>query len=110
MSKIIFLVKKEIFCFDLERLLYITSEGRIARFHSFDITKEFYMKLDEVMELLPSCYLRCHQRCIVNMNYIEVFGVKDITLADGTVLNISRSRYDEAKKIFLEYIKETEEI
>lgn len=105
MKKILIFTKKEIVCFDVEKLSHITSSGRISTFHSGGTAVELYIKLDDVMKLLPDCYLRCHQSNIVNMNDIKVFAGNTVTLSDGTDIRISKSRYRQAKEKFLNYIK-----
>lgn len=106
MEKILIFTKKEIVCFDTDKLSYITSSGRISVFHSGGTIINLYIKLDEVMKVLPSCYIRCHQSSIVNMNDIEIFGSNNVMLNDGTKLKVSRSRYNQAKEKFLQFINE----
>lgn len=67
-----------------------------------------YGKLDEYAAVVNDDrrFLRIHKSYLVNINYIFYFGSDSVSLADNTVLKISRAFSGTAKQLFCEYIQQ----
>lgn len=86
---------------DFEKILYVESKMRQLYIHEKGAKQNIYMKLDEFMENEHGKLLRCHKSYAVNMDHIEYFSADGIVLEGDIQVPVSRSRYKEAKKIFL---------
>ncbi len=81
-------------------ILYVMSDNRILTIYLKNKkTKTKYIKLNEFEEKIKSQLLcRVHQSYLVNVNYVEFITRYEITLIDGTIIPVSKSRYKEANK------------
>lgn len=79
-------------------ICYIESDRRYLFIHKKEGTDRIRMKLSEIETLLPDYFVRCHQSYIINIH--EVVATMDlrVTLTDGTVLPISRSRRQQMRE------------
>lgn len=86
-----------------DNIYYIESSGRQlfirmgAEFHSVR------MKMADLWQRLPYCFVRCHESYMVNMNHIKFFNSGMIILTNGEEVPISRSRYKSAREEFMRY-------
>lgn len=55
-------------------------------------------------------FIQPHKSYFVNMHYIRSFGPKSLMLDDGTQVAISRNRFGETKKRYLEFLTDRGEI
>lgn len=54
-----------------DKITYIESSGRQIIIHFFDgVQSAYYKKISSIVEELPSCFYRCHNSFIVNLNYV----------------------------------------
>lgn len=60
-----FSVKGKIFNIKINNIKYIESDKRVAIIHEKDIVRKIYAKLNELEELLPKQFIRCHQSYII---------------------------------------------
>lgn len=51
-----------------------------------------------------SAFVQPHKSYFVNMNYIRTFGQKSLSLENGTQIAISRKRFAETKKKYLDFL------
>ena len=65
-----------------------------------------YKKLDDYEEALQESFVRIHKSFMVNMNYIRKIERTSLTLKNGTVLPISKTKYLIAKDKFFKFISE----
>ncbi|HBG5346374.1 TPA: response regulator transcription factor [Clostridioides difficile] len=86
-------------------ILYFKSELRKLTVVTFDKTLEYYGKLNDMETILPSNFIRTHQRYIVNLNHVD-----NITQTYAKVQNekipISRQKYQEVVGKFTRYMLE----
>ncbi len=86
-------------------ILYFKSELRKLTVVTFDKTLEYYGKLNDMETVLPSNFIRTHQRYIVNLNHVD-----SITQTYAKVQNekipISRKKYQEVVGKFTRYMLE----
>ena len=92
-----------IFTLKSSEICYIESEKR--RLHVYTSEEKFtvYMKLIELKEKLPGCFLSCHKSYVVNMNYIQNFTAQKIILLNQAEIPVSRSRYKKSREEFLRF-------
>lgn len=95
---------------NLNEIEYIMSEKRKIIIFKKDGQSDFYMKLDEIEEMLDASFLRCHQSFLVNMRYIDQFEEDGIILKSGSFVPVSRKKYYSSKRIYLSYITGDKEI
>ncbi len=64
-----------------------------------------------VSPLNENCgFVQPHKSYFVNMHYIHTFANKCISLDDGTQIAVSRKRFAEAKRLYLEFLADEGEI
>lgn len=74
----------------LRQVLYFKSEGRSIEAAKEGETLRFYGKLGEIEKQMPSCYIRVHNRYLVNLKYVsEVEG--SCLLCGGIEIPVSRA-------------------
>ncbi len=67
----------------------------------------FTAKLDDLAVQFPSCFLRCHQSYLVNMNMIKCLDTKNhvFLLHSNEEILISRRSYQEAKERYQRFLE-----
>lgn len=78
-----------------EHIFYIESEKRYLFIHHQGGTEKFSMKLSELMQRLPSFFVRCHQSYAVNIYKMVKFEKSEIIIENGVSISVSRSRQAE---------------
>lgn len=86
-----------------DEILYAESSKRIISLTSAEEAWTVYMKMDELEKMLPKYFLRCHKSYIVNMNQILSFSSEGVILENGKKLPVSRAKYRDARRQFLDY-------
>ena len=79
------------------KIFYIQMKSHIAEFH---LEKEVFTQRKtsrELIDMLPTCFIRCHRTYIVNLLHIDCVYSKEVLLSNGIKLPVSRS---EAKNVF----------
>ena len=90
----------------LSRILYF--ENRLHRVYIIlrngDILS-IHQKLNELQEELKpqTCFLRCHQSYIVNLNYVETLGPMGFLMINGQSVPVSRNFYKECKQVYYHF-------
>lgn len=80
----------------LNHILYFASEGRCIRMITRNGSDSFYGRLNELDESLhlKNCrFIRVHQSYLVNEKYIVSYDRKNVILATGQILPISKGEY-----------------
>lgn len=95
---------------------YRTSFSKIQFVEAFDRGTRFYldgeivdsrMKFSEVEKWLPkSAFLLCHRAFIVNLPWVKSIRNYEFTLTGGKTVPISKNRYSEVYKSFVNYISD----
>jgi DNA-binding LytR/AlgR family response regulator len=85
----------------------IESHKHSVTIHSARESVVSYGKLDEIIRALPAEFYRCHKSYIVNMRQIRRFQADEILLKNGSIVPVSRSKYNETKKAYLDFIGQT---
>lgn len=84
-------------------ILYMESSRRTIFIHTDEKVLLSTMKLTEMEKKLSKSFLRVHQSFIVNMDHIQTFFAKEITLKNGQKIPVSRQRDKASKQIFKNY-------
>ncbi|MGN1167430.1 MAG: LytR/AlgR family response regulator transcription factor [Lachnospiraceae bacterium] len=104
----IFHVKKGVNDLILEKkkISYIERDRRISIIHYDGQTYSVNYKISDLVEMLAhSDFVRCHNSYIVNLQYVSRLERRFVLLKDGTQVPISRSRNEEVKNQFLEWLQ-----
>lgn len=84
-------------------ILYLQSEKRKIRVVTIKGVKEYYGKLNEAEEMLPAdTFLKIHKSYLINAHFVEIYTYEQITMVDGSVLNISQPQRPYVRKKILE--------
>lgn len=87
-------------------IFYLESKGHKVCVHKKQKAYSMYNKLDEAKKELSNSFIQCHKSFIVNMDEIKCLEGKTFILSNGEVIPISRSRYQDVKKAYFEYISD----
>lgn len=83
---------------------YLESRLKEVEIHDNGKVRSLHAKLKEIEDKLPANFIRVHQSYVVNMDYIAGLTRQSVTLKDGTLIPVSRSRFPEAKDAFINYL------
>ena len=87
------------------KIIYIESKARKLNIYLTDEIIETYAKLSDIAPQF-SDFCRCHQSFLVNYRYIISLKNHVIKLSNGTIVPISKAKYNIVKRNFAEYIGE----
>ena len=79
-------------------------QDSIIHIHTRDRIIDTYAKLDEFHSLLPEYFIRAHKSYIVNLYDTSKLSENSLTLSDGTVIPVSRSRKKQVKEAFFKHL------
>lgn len=85
--------------FPLSEISYFYSDKRKVSLVSHDKEYSFYGKLDEVAEKLEGCFVRIHQRYLVNPDKVDYIGADCVVMAEQK-LPVSRAMKETAMASF----------
>ena len=92
---------------------YFESSAKKVTLHLYNSPKKYYItaKLDDIQSVAPSGFLRCHQSCLVNMNYIRYFDSpnKRIIALPNEEIPISRRMLVVSRERYEAYLKGKQE-
>ena len=88
---------------DKSRIIYLESHKRKVTYHTDSENYEEYIKLDDAMKKFDSCFIRCHKGYAVNFKYIFKLFKSEIVLTTGEKIPVSRSHYENVKKLIFEH-------
>lgn len=84
-------------------ILYLQSEKRKIKVVTVKGVKEYYGKLNEAEAMLPAdTFLKIHKSYLINSCFVETYTYEQITMADGSVLNVSQLQRPWVRKKILE--------
>jgi len=52
-------------------------------------------------------FISIHRSYLINLRYVKGLNKQEVTLSDGTILPISRLRFQDVKRAFHDYISKT---
>lgn len=102
-SYVRFVSKGNIYNIDCKDIYYAESIRRKIIIVTVDDRYEVYMKMNELLKLLPDNFVYSHKSYIVNMNYIHKISNTEIILSTNKSIPVSRTRYKEVKETFMSF-------
>ena len=88
-----------------DKIRYITRRGRRLVIVA-DEERETYMNIRDILQELPSNFVRCHSGFIVNLDYADSVGGGNVTLKNGEKLPIGRQFKSDFYVGYAEYLGE----
>lgn len=89
----------------LKDIYYIESENKKAIIHTGNGIIEIYGKLEALQHRLGNTFFRCHRCYLVNMEKISAYSADTIQVINGDSLFLSRRKYSDFIKIYMQYAK-----
>ena len=84
---------------------YVEAFERGTRFVMTDETLETKLKFSEAERMLPqSAFIKCHRAYIVNVALTKRIRPYEFSMKSGIIVPISRHRYNEVNRQFVEYL------
>ncbi|WP_343250417.1 LytTR family DNA-binding domain-containing protein [Diplocloster hominis] len=87
----------------LTDISYLESDKHVIYLHGRNHQWKYYIKLDDIMERLPSYFVRCHQSYALNMTKLRKLSALSAEFTDGRMVPVSRARYKTVKEHLLQY-------
>lgn len=87
------------------QISYLEVINRKIYIHRNQETFPFYGKINELEQMLPEVFFRCHRSYIVNFDHVEHYNRQEIWLDCGEVLPLSKRRYQAFGLAFMHYLK-----
>lgn len=89
-----------------QEIIYIESNGRQIKIHfSNGLDSVYYKKISEIAGELPSCFYRCHNSYIVNLDYVEKLEWDGFLIRNTKEkIPVPRHKHTEAKEQYLLYL------
>lgn len=95
---------------ETKKIVYIESNRRKIIFNTTEFKYDMYEKLDNIhTKLKQRGFIKVHRSYIVNREFIKKIESRDIITTTGDIIPISRSKLDEVKLSFMEYLEELSE-
>ncbi len=83
----------------LKSVLYFQSDRKKVKAVTLNRTEEFYDKLSDMEAKLPAYFVRCHNRYLVNLNYVERVETS-VCICKGEEIPVSRGCRQELMAAF----------
>lgn len=87
------------------QIRYLESNAHQLLIHTISGEISVYEKLDAYEKKLHEDFLRVHKSFLVNMQYIRRIEMKEVTMQDGTVLPVSKTRYSASRDKYFRYMR-----
>lgn len=92
----------------IDDISYIESRNRKIVIRMREEELESYGKIGEMEEELQKRFFRIHKGYLVNLKWVERYSRMEVQMKDGARLPISKYKYQDFVKAYLEYIAEDE--
>ena len=93
-----------VYVVEASSLLYVESEGRLARLFTDEERLETYEKMGNLLLQMDGRFLQCHKSYLVNMDRVRQFMGDHFLMENGAVVPISQSRRKAVREEFLRYL------
>ena len=92
---------------EINKIVYIESNGRKIIFNTTEFKYEMYEKLENIYNKIKNRgFIRTHRSCIINIAFIKKIESRDIITTTEDIIPISRSRLGEVRLSFIKYLEE----
>ena len=88
----------------LDSIYYVESQGHKVVLHMAGEKLEYYAKLGALEEELHGQFFRIHKGYLVNLSFVDGYSKSAVTLNNGEKLLISKYKYADFVKAYLEYV------
>ena len=88
----------------LADILYAEAENVYVVVHTREENFRVRMALGKFMEQLDETFFKVHRSYVVNLKYIRKITRKDVTLANGDVVPLSRGTYNDVHAALIKYL------
>ncbi len=89
-----------------KEIYFIETLGRKLLIHSKTETYSVNLRMKEIEEQLnPKIFFRLHTSFIVNLEHILKYDAKEVTLVNGTIIQMSRLKFKDFKTSYVQYLK-----
>lgn len=90
---------------NLNDILFIESKRRKVVIFTANEEIELYATMDELEQQTGDTFFRCHRGYLVNMKYIEEYGIDNIKLKNKKVIYMSKQKYNDFVKSYMRYLR-----
>ena len=87
-------------------IYYVESRNHKAVIHSKEGEFEYYAKMEDLEMELSGQFYRIHRSYLINLPYVDEYTKQEVTLTNGDRLLISKYKYDDFVRAYLDYISE----
>ena len=92
---------------EINNIVYIESNKRKIIFSTTEFKYEMYEKLDNIYDKVKEKgFIKTHRSYIVNREFIKKIESRDIITTTEEIIPISRSKLEEVKNSFMNYLEE----
>ena len=97
---------------NMRHITYVESSGHNLIFHINNgraiKTAAGFRDYQSLLDLNAD-FLRCHKSYVVNLRYVRTWEMDSFTLADGSVVNISRPYWQTARSVYACYLTQSQD-
>lgn len=86
---------------------FIESDRRCAFIHEGAQVHRVYRKLSDLLDELPTQFVRCHQSFLINLDFVEKLGTDSLLLSTGDKVPMSRRCRSQVRDALFERIGST---
>ena len=94
-----------VFRVSVRNIAYFMSMDKKIIIVKKDEKEEFYGKLKNIAETLPTDFLMIHQSYIINQAYVSEYSYEMVKMVDGEILNISKPYRKEIRSKIIQHQK-----
>ena len=87
-------------------IYYVESRNHKAVIHSKEGEYEYYARMEDLEMELSGQFYRIHRGYLINLSYVDEYNKQEVTLMNGNKLLISKYKYDDFVRAYLDYIAE----
>lgn len=90
----------------LSHIYYVESRSHKAVIHSKEGKFEYYAKMEDLETELSGQFYRIHRGYLINLSYVDEYSKLEVSLMNGDKLLISKYKYDNFVRAYLDYMAE----
>ncbi len=90
----------------LSHIYYVESRNHKAVIHSKEGKFEYYAKMEDLETKLSGQFYRIHRGYLINLSYVDEYSKLEVTLMNGDKLLMSKYKYDNFVRAYLDYMAE----
>lgn len=87
-------------------IYYLESQGHRIILALKGETVAYYAKIGELEKKLRGQFYRIHKGYLINLSHVEGYSRSEVTMTNGDRLLISKYKYDDFRKAYMEYLSE----